>query len=62
MIRVLGFDSWLGLRIFLLTFTSRMALGLTQPPIEWVPEALYLVIKQLGCGADPSPPSSAKVK
>jgi hypothetical protein len=58
----LGFDSWRGLGIFLSTTTSRMALGPTQPPIQWVPEALSLGVKQLGHEADHSPPSSAEVK
>jgi hypothetical protein len=35
MIEVLGFDSWWGLGIFLFTTMSRMALGPTQPPIQW---------------------------
>jgi hypothetical protein len=39
-IGVLGFDSRRGLGIFLFTAASRTALGLTQPPIQWVPEAL----------------------
>jgi hypothetical protein len=34
------FDSWRGLGIFLFTTASRMDLGLTQPPIQWVPGAL----------------------
>jgi hypothetical protein len=46
-IRVLEFDSWQGLGIFLTT-VSRMALGPTQPPIQWVPEALSLGVKQPG--------------
>jgi hypothetical protein len=37
MIRVLGFDYRWGLGIFLFTTVSRTALGLTQPPIQWVP-------------------------
>jgi hypothetical protein len=39
-----------------------MTLGPTQPPIQWVPEALSLGVKQPGCEADRSPPFSAKVK
>jgi hypothetical protein len=59
---VVGFDSWRGLRIFLLTTPSRTSLGPTQPPIQWVPEALFLGIKWPGLEADHSPPSSAEVK
>jgi len=61
-IRVLGFDSWWGLGIFLFTTASKMALGLTQPPIQWVAGTLSLGIKQLAREADHSPPSSAEVK
>jgi hypothetical protein len=41
---------------------SRTALGPTRPPIQWVPGALSLGVKQPGREADQSPPSSAKVK
>jgi len=41
---------------------SRTALGPTQPPIQWVPGALYLVVKRPGHEADHSSPSSAEVK
>jgi hypothetical protein len=57
-----GFDSWQGLKIFLLTSASRPALGATQLPIQWVPGALSLGVKQLWHEADHSPPSSAEVE
>jgi hypothetical protein len=41
---------------------SRLALGLTQPPIQWVPGALSLGVKQQGREADQSPPVIAEVK
>jgi hypothetical protein len=44
------------------TTASWTALGLTQPPIQWVPWALSLGIKRQGREADHSPPSSAKIK
>jgi hypothetical protein len=48
--------------IFLFTTASRMALGPTQPPVQWVPGALSLGVKRPGCEADNSPPSNAEVK
>jgi hypothetical protein len=48
MIRVLGFDSQQGLGIFLFTTASRLTLGPTQSPIQWVPGALSLGVKWLG--------------
>jgi hypothetical protein len=62
MIGVLGFDLWWGLGIFLFTTASRMALGPTQPPIQWAPGALSLWVKRPGSEADHSFPSSAEVK
>jgi hypothetical protein len=41
---------------------SRPALVLAQPPIEWIPGALSLEVKQLRCEADHSLPSSPEVK
>jgi len=41
---------------------SRPALGPTEPPIQWVPEALFLELKQQGREIDHSRPSSAEVK
>jgi hypothetical protein len=56
-----GFESRLGLGIFLFTTASRTALRPTQPPIQWVPGALSLVVKRPVREADHSPPSSAEV-
>jgi hypothetical protein len=39
-----------------------MALGTTQPPIQWVRGALSLGVKWPGREADLSPPSSTEVK
>jgi hypothetical protein len=47
-IEVLGFDSRWDLGIFLFTTVSKTALGLTQPPIQWVPGALSLGNKAAG--------------
>jgi hypothetical protein len=47
-------------RDFLHTF--RPALGLTQPPVQWVPTRSFPGVKRSGCGADHPPPSSAEVK
>jgi hypothetical protein len=46
------------LGIFLFTTASRTALGLTQPPIQWVPGALSMGVKQPRREAHHSPPSS----
>jgi hypothetical protein len=57
-----GFDSWQGQEIFLYATVSRLALGPTQPSIQWVSGAPFLGVKQPGCEADHSPLSSAEVK
>jgi hypothetical protein len=46
----------------LVSTASGTALGPSQPPIQWVPEALSLGVKQLGHEADRSHSSSAEVK
>jgi hypothetical protein len=55
------FDSRRGLGIFFFTTASRMVLGPTQPPIQWVPAVLSLGVKRPGREANYSPPSSAEV-
>jgi hypothetical protein len=47
---------------FLFSTLSRPALGLTQPPIKWVPGAFSSGVKQQGLEADHSPPTSAEVE
>jgi hypothetical protein len=61
-IGVLEFDSRRELGIFLFTTASKTALGPTQPPIHWLPGALFLGVKRPGREADHSPPSSDEVK
>jgi len=51
-----------GLGIFLFATVSRPALGLTQPPIQSVPEVLSLWVERSEQDANHSPPSSAEVK
>jgi hypothetical protein len=51
-----------GAGIFLFTTASRTALEPNQPPIQWVPGALSLVVKRPGREADHSPPASAEDK
>jgi hypothetical protein len=40
-----GFESWQGLQIFLLTTISKLFLRPTQPPVQWVLGALSLGVK-----------------
>jgi hypothetical protein len=46
----------------LFTTASTSVLGSTHSPIQWVPGALSLVVKQPGRETDHSPPPSAQVK
>jgi hypothetical protein len=43
-----GVQFLIGAGIFLLTTMSTLALGPTQPPIQWVHVPLSLAVKQLG--------------
>jgi hypothetical protein len=47
---------------FLFSTSFRPAMGSTQPPIQWVPEAVSPEIKRPGHEADHLPPTSAEVK
>jgi hypothetical protein len=57
-----GFDYRQEQGIFLYSTASRLAMGPTQPPIQWVPGAFSPGIKRSGREADHSPPSRTKVK
>jgi hypothetical protein len=59
---VSGFNSWQRLGMFLFTTMSRLALGPTQPPIQWVLGTLTLGVKWLVCEAVHLPLSSAEIK
>jgi hypothetical protein len=56
------FDSRQEQEIFLYSKESRLALEPTQPPIQWVPGALFWGEKRSGRKADHSPASSAEIK
>jgi hypothetical protein len=56
------FESRQGLGIFLFTTASRMALGPTQPPIQWTPGALSLRVKRPRRDPDHSPSAAAEVR
>jgi hypothetical protein len=56
------FDFREGLVIFLIAIASRLAVGSTQPPIQWVSGVFPPGVKWPGREADHSPPSSAEVK
>jgi hypothetical protein len=47
---------------FLISTSTRKALEPTRPPIQWVPGALSLGVKQQGHEADRKPSASTKVK
>jgi hypothetical protein len=50
------FETWQGLAIFVFTTAFTPVLGPTQLPVEWVPGAHSLWVKQPGREADHSPP------
>jgi hypothetical protein len=53
--------TWQGQKIFSSTKHPTRLPRFTQPPVQWVPRALSLHIKGLGCEADYSLPSNAEV-
>jgi hypothetical protein len=61
-----GLDGWVlnpgRDKIFTFSTMPRPFLGLTQPPVQWVPAVIFLGIKQLGHEADHSPVFSVEVK
>jgi hypothetical protein len=57
-----GLDSRQGKRIFPLPSVSRLALGPTQPTVQWVPGSFPQGKVQPGRDADHAPPSSVKAK
>jgi hypothetical protein len=56
-----GFDFWQE-KMFLFFTASRLTLGPTQPPLQWILGAFSSVLKQLEHETDHSAPSSSKVK
>jgi hypothetical protein len=54
------FPEWAGIFLFFTALT--LALGQTQPPIQWVPGAGSLEVKRPGGETDHSPAFSAEVK
>jgi hypothetical protein len=52
-----------GVKNFHFSISSRPVLASTQPPMQWVPGLFFFPgIKQQGCEAEHSPPTSAEVK
>jgi hypothetical protein len=49
-------------KAFILSTSSRPALGITQLPIQWAAEALSPGVKRPGCEADQSPTTNAAIK
>jgi hypothetical protein len=49
-------------KVFLFSIAFTPVLGPTQPPIQWVPGAIYPGLERLGREAENSPSSSAEVK
>jgi hypothetical protein len=51
-----------GVKIVLFFTSSRLALGFTQHPSQWIPGAFSAVVKGPGREGDHSPPATADVK
>jgi hypothetical protein len=48
-------------KIFIFSLASRQTVGRTQPPIQWVPGAIPLGVKQSARETNHSPPSNVEV-
>jgi hypothetical protein len=48
--------------VFLLSTVSRLGLKFTHPPFQWIPQAIYLGLKESENEAEHSPPSGAEIK
>jgi hypothetical protein len=51
-----------GVEIFLFATASRLVLGPTQPPVQWILQTISLRVKWPECKGDHLSPFSAKVK
>jgi len=58
----MDWTAWQGQGLFFFATASTLAVGPTQPPIQWVLGVLSPGVKQQRLGADHSHPSSVKVK
>jgi len=58
----LWFNFWLKKEIFLFSNASRLAVGATQPPMQWLPGVLHPCRHERQGTAYHSPPTSGEVK